>query len=250
MKKQIDINCDLGEGFGIYHFSDDSAILQQVSSCNIACGFHAGDPSIISATIRTAIANGVKIGAHPSYPDLQGFGRRTMRLTDQQLYDSVLYQVSAIYAMSQSLGGKMTHVKLHGALYNDSSRDLHLAKTSFKAIRDLDPHLIVYGLPGSEHEEAANTIGIEFYPEAFADRKYTSNGLLADRKMPGSLIEDPDEVAAQAVSIVNGQAVETMDGGVIPVIAKTICVHGDHPDILRNLKAMADRFNREHIAII
>lgn len=249
MKTIIDINCDLGEGFGIYRFSDDREILQQVSSCNIACGFHAGDPSIISTTIRTAIANQVKIGAHPSYPDLQGFGRRSMRLNDQQLYDSILYQISAVYAMTKSLGGKMHHVKLHGALYNDASKDLHLAKIAFKAVHDLDKDLKVYGLPGSEHEEAANIIGIDFYPEGFADRLYESTGLLTDRKRPDSLLEDPVKIAEQAISITKDQKTLSADGQQIFIKAKTICVHGDHPGILENLKTIKDEFLKENIEI-
>jgi UPF0271 protein len=234
----IDINCDLGEGFGIYKPVDDAALMKLISSCNIACGFHAGDPVLIRKTIDSALENQVKIGAHPSYPDLQGFGRRDMQLSEEELYTNVLYQVSALKGMVEALGGKMNHVKPHGALYNASARDEAISAPVYQAIFDVDPNLYVFGLPNSIHESVATKKGLKFIPEAFGDRRYLSTGALAPRSMDGAVINDLDNVSAQVVSIIRKGKVNTLDDQLFDIHAKTICIHSDTANSLDILKTL------------
>ena len=207
----IDLNCDLGEGFGNYIAGPDVSLLKHISSCSIACGYHAGDPLIIQSTIKEALKRNISIGAHPSYPDRQGFGRRSMRLNAKEHFAFVLYQVSAIKGMVESQGGQLKHVKPHGALYNDAALDENITRNIYEAISSIDEGLCVYGLSNTAHEHVANELGISFISEAFADRKYHSDGTLH-------------------------QEVVSVEGQKVNIPAKTICFHGDHPQTLPILK--------------
>jgi len=234
---QIDINCDLGEGYGVYQPFNDHLVMPLISSCNIACGFHAGDSKTIVSTIQMAVEYGVNVGAHPSFPDLQGFGRRNMNLSKDEIFALILYQVSALKGMTESLGAKLHHVKLHGALYNMSAENEEMAVSAFEAVKKIDESIIVYGLPNSFHESVALGLSIPFHSEAFADRLYTDQGHLASREIEGSVIKSAQEVAIQFLNLASGNEVRTISGDQLKIKKPhTICFHGDHPNILENLK--------------
>ena len=234
----IDINCDLGEGFGTYKVANDRELMPWLSSCNIACGFHAGDPLGIYQAIEAAIENDVNIGAHPGYPDLMGFGRRKMEMTHEELYATIIYQVSALKGMTEACGGKLVHVKAHGALYNYSAGEQHLADILAKAILAIDPALKYVGLPGSCHEKAATAVGLTFVREGFADRRYQKDGSLVPRRVEGALLVKEDEVLSQLMSMVSRQEVTTHEGDILRLQADTFCVHGDNPNALNLLKTI------------
>src|SRR5437773_29287 len=189
---RIDLNCDMGESFGAYTMGNDIAILDFVNSANIACGFHAGDPPTIHKTVEAALRKGVAVGAHPGFPDLQGFGRRTMAVSASEAYDMVIYQIGAVAAFAQALGGRLTHVKAHGALYNTAAKDQRLANAIAKAVHDFDPRLIMYGLAGSAMIEAAEDVGLRAANEVFADRTYQDDGSLTPRSQSNAMIEDEE----------------------------------------------------------
>ncbi|HJP98505.1 MAG TPA: 5-oxoprolinase subunit PxpA [Rhodanobacteraceae bacterium] len=225
--KSIDLNADLGESFGAWRMGDDAGVMPWITSANIACGFHAGDPATMDRTIALCIEHGVAIGAHPSLPDLQGFGRREMRVPADEVYAQTLYQMGALHAVAKARGGRLHHVKPHGALYNMAARDAGLAGAIACAIRDFDPTLILVGLAGSALVEAGRDAGLPVLGEGFCDRRYRSDGSLAPRSEAGAVIDDPDAAVAQAVSIaIRGEAVAT-DGSKVEVAADTLCVHGD-----------------------
>lgn len=237
-KMEIDINCDMGESYGHFKVGNDEQIFPYITSCNIACGFHGGDPLHIERTINNAVKHGVQIGAHPSYPDLAGFGRRKMQLSREELKAIIKYQVAALKGMAESLGGKLAYVKPHGALYNTAADDESEAITIIQAIREIDPQLALMGLAGSTTERVAMKEGIIFIAEAFADRKYESDGRLMSRSKAGSVISNPQEAADQVLSIVMKQRVISADGTSVPIRAQSICIHGDNPaavDILQTL---------------
>jgi len=225
MTKSIDLNCDMGESFGAWTMGQDDAVLAHVTSANIACGFHAGDPATMQRTVAAAVARGVAIGAHPSLPDLAGFGRREMRVTPAETYAMTLYQIGALAAIARAAGTKLHHVKPHGALYNMAARDRALADAIAGAVRDFDDTLIVVGLANSELPRAGEAAGLAVAHEAFADRRYEADGSLMARSKTGAVIDDVDAAAAQAVSIATRGEV-----GAIRVRADTICVHGDRAD--------------------
>jgi UPF0271 protein len=227
--KAIDINADLGEGFGAWSMGDDEAMLRVVSSANIACGFHAGDPGSIRRTTSRAAVLGVAMGAHPSLPDLVGFGRRAMAVTAGEVYDMVLYQIAALAAFARLAGSMLRHVKPHGALYNMAAVDLALACAIADAVRDFDPRLMLYGLAGSRLLEAGCQAGLTVVSEVFADRGYRSDGTLVPRSEQGALLHDPVQVSARAVAMVRDGGVESVEGVWVPLDAQTICVHGDSP---------------------
>lgn len=227
--KVIDINADLGEGFGAWSMGDDEAMLRVVSSANIACGFHAGDPGIMRRTTERAAGLGVALGAHPSLPDLAGFGRRAMAVTAGQVHDMVLYQVAALAAFARRAGSTLRHVKPHGALYNMAAVDLSLASAIADAVRDFDPRLMLYGLAGSQLLEAGRRAGLTVVSEVFADRGYRADGTLVPRSEPGALLHDPGQVSARAVAMVRDGGVESVEGAWVPLDVETICVHGDSP---------------------
>lgn len=241
---RIDINCDMGESYGRFKVGNDDDVFPYITSCNIACGFHGGDPLHIERTIAGALKHDVQIGAHPSYPDLAGFGRRRMQLSREELKAIIKYQTAALKGMAESLGGRLAYVKPHGALYNTAADDESESSTIIRAIREIDPRLALMGLAGSTTERVAAREGVPFIAEAFADRKYGSNGRLMSRDKAGSVISDPQEAAAQVLSIILEQRVVSADGKSVPIRAQSICIHGDSPaaiDILRTL----DRVLRE-----
>jgi UPF0271 protein len=227
---RVDLNADAGESFGAWALGDDAALLSHVTSVNVACGFHAGDPSVIRRTIRLAAAAGVRIGAHPGYPDLQGFGRRAMELTPADVEDLVLYQVAALLGIARAEGVRLAHVKPHGALYNAAARDRALARAIARAVASLDPGLVLVGLAGSSLIDAAAEAGLPGAAEAFADRAYRADGSLAPRHLAGAVIHDAGLVARRAVGIVRDGRVRSLESDCeIPVRADTLCIHGDTP---------------------
>ena len=243
----IDINCDMGEGFGNYQFGSDEDIFPYITSCNVACGFHAGDPLHIERTLMMAKEHAVQVGAHPSYPDLQGFGRRYLKMEAVELKAFIKYQVAAIQGLAASLGTPIRYVKPHGALYNRAADDEMEARTVVAAIRELDDTLALVGLAGSVLEQVAQQSGLEFIPEAFADRRYNPKGRLVSRQVPEAVIEEPGEAAAQVVSIITEQKVYTQDYQPVEVHAKSICIHGDNPEVIHVLKAIHEALKERNI---
>jgi len=226
---RIDINSDTGESFGAYTIGRDAGLFRAITSANVAAGFHAGDPSVLRATIRLAKANGVAVGAHPGFPDLVGFGRRELNVTPQEAEDFVLYQIAAVAGVAAADGVRLQHVKPHGALFNMAVRNKELAAAIAGAVAAFDKTLILFGLPGSEILNAGRAAGLRVAAEVFADRAYEPDGSLASRRKPNSVIHDPDAVVARAVRMVKERTVVAIDGSVVPLEADTICVHGDTP---------------------
>jgi UPF0271 protein len=226
---QIDLNADVGESFGAYRYGDDEGVLPSVSSANIACGFHAGDPAVMRRTVQLARRLGVAAGAHPGFPDLPGFGRRDMHLTTAELENLVAYQIGALAAVAAIEGVRLVHVKPHGALYNMAARDAGLADAIARAIRAVDAALVLFGLSGSELVSAGERAGLRVASEVFADRGYQPDGSLAPRGVPGALLTDVDEVVRRAVGMASGQPISCVDGSTLSVRAETICIHGDTP---------------------
>lgn len=226
---RIDLNCDMGESFGRYTLGDDAAMLDVVSSANVACGLHAGDPLVMQATVALAARKGVAVGAHPGYPDLQGFGRRAMALTPTEIEASVLYQIGALAGFARAVGVPLVHVKPHGALYNVAARDQIVAEAIVRAVAAFDPNLIVVTLPDSVLARAARTVGLRVACEGFADRAYCEDGSLVPRSATGAVIHDPALATARAIRMVVHGEVETITGEVIPLHIDTLCIHGDTP---------------------
>lgn len=224
---KIDLNCDLGESFGTYKIGVDEEILNFVTSANIACGFHAGDPGVMHKTVKLALEKSVSIGAHPGLPDLVGFGRRNMNISPEEAYDMVVYQVGALNAFVKSEGGIMQHVKPHGALYNMAAKDQVLAEAIAKAIYKVDPQLILFGLSGSELIKAGENIGLSTASEVFADRTYQQDGSLTPRINKDALITNSDTAIKQVIKMVTEGNVFCQQGFYIPIKADTICIHGD-----------------------
>jgi UPF0271 protein len=227
---RIDFNSDMGEGYGAWRMGDDAALLDHVTSANIACGFHAGDPATIHRTVGLAVAKGVAVGAHPSLPDLQGFGRRAMAISPAEAYDIVVYQIGALDAFARACGGRLAHVKAHGMLYNMAAKDRPLADAIARAVRDVDRSLVLFGLSGSELIRAAEATGLTAAAEVFADRSYQDDGSLTPRGRPGAMIEDVDVSIAQVKRMVLEGKVRAASGKDVPVRADTLCIHGDQPD--------------------
>jgi UPF0271 protein len=241
MKQKIDLNSDMGEGFGVWEMGNDLALLDYIDSTNIACGWHAGDPERMKKLVAAALDKQVLIGAHPSLPDLMGFGRREMAITPSDAYNFVLYQAGALQAFIRAQGGMLHHVKPHGALYNQAAKDKGLALAIAQAVKDLGDGIILYGLASSCFVEAAKEIGIPLWQEVFADRRYTSEGYLVPRTQPGALIESEDQAAAQALRMAQKGEVVALDGSIIKVQADTLCIHGDSPtalDFAKKIKAL------------
>jgi len=229
-RKAIDLNCDMGESFGAWRMGQDADVMPWITSANIACGFHAGDFSTMQQTVLLAKTHGVAIGAHVSLPDLQGFGRRELRVTPDEAYAMTLYQIGALAAFATAAGTRVAHVKPHGALYNMAAKDAALAEAIARATRDFDKGFILVGLAGSELPRAGAAIGLRVAHEAFADRRYEADGSLTPRREPDAVIHDVGAAVAQAVRIATTGSVETRDGRTIDVLAGTICVHGDRAD--------------------
>jgi UPF0271 protein len=237
-KPCIDLNCDVGEGFGVYSIGNDDALLKLATSVNIACGFHGGDAAVMRRTVRLAVENGVAIGAHPGLPDLAGFGRRTMNVSAQEVYDLTLYQIGALDGFARAAGGSMIHVKPHGALYNMLAANGELSEAFAQAVKDFDEKLILVGLAASALTEAGEKLRLRTAHEAFADRSYQPDGTLTPRSRPDALMHSTGEVVAQAVGIaLHGRAFAT-DGSELLVKAHTICLHGDSPDSAKSARAV------------
>ncbi len=225
--KTIDLNADMGESFGAWPKGNDAALLDIVSSANIACGFHAGDPDVMAATMRMAVEKSVSPGAHPGFKDLQGFGRRRMALPEGSLRNLVQYQVGAAQAMARAAGGTLHHMKLHGALANMASEDEALAATCFRAALDIAPDLVITVIAATAQQRAAEALGCAWAGEIFADRAYNNDATLRDRALPGAVISDPEIAAARVASMVAAGAIFSHDGTRIPARIDTVCLHGD-----------------------
>jgi UPF0271 protein len=223
----IDMNSDLGERFGAWKMGGDAAVISSVSSANVACGYHAGDPTIMRRTVELCAGRGVAVGAHVSYPDLIGFGRRNMACSPREVYDYCLYQIGALWAFCRARGVTLQHVKPHGALYNQAAKDRKLADAVAEAVRDAGDGLILMGLAGSEFAPAAKEAGVKFASEAFADRAYMKDGSLMPRSMEGSVIHDAELAAKRVVQMVTKGTVTSADGTEINFKPDTICLHGD-----------------------
>jgi 5-oxoprolinase (ATP-hydrolysing) subunit A len=226
---RIDLNADLGEGFGVWRLGDDEALLEVVTSANVACGFHAGDPVTMRRVCEAAVDRGVVIGAQVGYRDLQGFGRRRMQIEPDDLAADVLYQLGALDACARAAGSGVRYVKPHGALYNTAMDDRDQADAVASAVVAFDRSLPLLALPGSAMADAAHAAGLPFVPEAFADRAYLPSGRLVPRSEPGALVDNPYDVVARAAAFALHQCVTTTDGSVLPVEARSLCVHGDTP---------------------
>lgn len=224
---KVDLNSDLGESFGAYKIGSDEEILKYVTSVNIACGFHAGDPSVMKKTVKTALSNNVSIGAHPGLPDLIGFGRRNMSITPTEAYDMVVYQIGALYGFIKAEGVTMQHVKPHGSLYNMAAKDENLAKAIAQAVYDINPKLILFGLAGSESIKQGNLIGLQTVSEVFADRTYQSDGSLTPRNQSDAMVTDEKESIERVVRMIKDKKVRCQQGHDIDIKAETICIHGD-----------------------
>ncbi|MDX8047581.1 5-oxoprolinase subunit PxpA [Gracilibacillus sp. S3-1-1] len=223
----VDINCDMGESFGAYRMGRDEEILDYVTSANIACGFHAGDPTTMRKTVRLAIEKNVAIGAHPGLQDLVGFGRREVSISPEEAHDLVVYQIGALSGFVKAEGGKIQHVKPHGALYNMAAKNAELAEAIAKAVYQVDPELILFGLAGSELIKAGKKIGLKTASEVFADRTYQQDGSLTSRREANALIEDHQVAVDQVVRMVKEGKVQSVQGEDVSIQADTICIHGD-----------------------
>jgi 5-oxoprolinase (ATP-hydrolysing) subunit A len=245
----LDLNCDMGEGSGAYEIGNDEALLKIVSSANIACGFHAGDATIMRKTAKMALKQGVAVGSHPSFPDLQGFGRRNMTLSPQEIYDICVYQIGAMFGVVTSLGGVLHHVKPHGALYNMAAKDQNLAKAIAEATRNIDKNLILYGLSGSYLISEAEKIGLRTASEVFADRTYQNDGSLTPRNLPNAMIDEAESAVRQVILMVEKGFVVSTEGKNVPLKAETICIHGDGVHAVEFAKALRNELTKNGIEI-
>ncbi|HEX7064526.1 MAG TPA: 5-oxoprolinase subunit PxpA [Bacillales bacterium] len=223
----VDINCDMGESFGAYKMGRDEDILDFITSANIACGFHAGDPPTMRKTVKMALEKNVGIGAHPGLPDLLGFGRRNMAISPEEAYELVVYQVGALDGFVKAEGGKMQHVKAHGALYNMAAKDKDLAEGIAKAVYDVNPELVLFGLAGGELVKAGDKVGLRSASEVFADRTYQEDGTLTSRRQADALIQDQETAARQVIRMVKEGKVRSQQGPDVSITANTACIHGD-----------------------
>jgi UPF0271 protein len=227
---RIDINGDMGEGFGSYRIGQDESLMPFITSANIACGYHAGDPMIMARTVELARTHGVGVGAHPGYPDLLGYGRRNLETFPGEVKNYILYQIGALAAFARSLGLKLQHVKPHGAMYNLAARDERTAREVIEAVKMYDPELILVTLSGSLCAQMASDAGLRIAREVFPDRAYLSNGQLAPRSKAGAVIHDPEQVKERVLRLVESGRMTSMDGHEIIIQVDTLCVHGDNPE--------------------
>ena len=246
---KVDVNCDLGESFGRYELGEYEDVLQYVTSANIACGFHAGDPTVMRKTVAKAVEHNVRIGAHPSLPDLIGFGRREMKVTPQEVYDMVVYQIGALDAFLRVHNTQLQHVKPHGALYNMAAVDPLLAEAIAKAVHDVSPSLVLYGLSGSELTKAGERIGLTVAHEVFADRTYQRNGTLTPRSEAHALITDEQQALEQIRKMVLKGQVKAVDGSIVDLKADTICVHGDTPHAVAFARLIYDDLRQREVNV-
>ena len=245
--KKIDLNCDMGESFGAYKLGMDEKVIQYITSANIACGWHAGDPLVMDKTVKMAVEHGVGVGAHPGYPDLLGFGRRNMDCTPDEIRSYVAYQVGALQGFCKIHGTRLRHVKPHGALYLTAVVNEVVARAVAEAIVSVDPDLLYVALAGAKGEmmtRIGKDVGLKVVYEAFPDRAYTPEGNLVPRRDPGAVIKDPQEVARRALRMATEGVVIAVDDTSIPIEAQTLCVHGDTPsavDLVRNIHEILEK---------
>ncbi len=244
----VDLNADMGEGFGRYRLNDD-ALLATVTSASIACGFHAGDPVVMRETVTNALGRGVTIGAHPGYPDLVGFGRRDLAVTPSEVEAMVVYQIGALQAVCAAAGAHLRFVKPHGSLYNRAARDSATADAIARAVRSVDASLILLGLARSALIEAAARVGIRSVSEAFVDRGYRSDGTLVPRGEPGAILIDVSTIAERALRMVETSTVLSADGTVVSVRAESLCTHGDGPDAAEIVRAVRMRLEQAGVSV-
>ena len=245
----IDLNADAGESFGAWTLGNDEKLFDYITSANIACGFHAGDPLTIQKTVQLAKEKNIHIGAHPGYPDLVGFGRRPIKATPEDIYADVLYQISALSGFCKVAGVPMRHVKAHGALSNVASGDAATAKAIAQAVKDFDKDLPLVVLPSTELETQALSLNLPIIKEGFPERAYLKNGQLAPRSMQGSSIHDPQGAARRALQMVSEKRIETIDGSYFALDVQTLCIHGDNPNAVEIAKAIREKLEGEGIKI-
>lgn len=246
---RVDLNCDLGESFGNYKLGMDELVIPLISSANVACGFHASDPVVMNKTIAMASEAGIRVGAHPGYLDLMGFGRRNMTLSFDEAKNYVLYQLGALDAFCKVHGVKMQHVKPHGALYNMAAKDYELSKAICEAVKEYDDTLIVMALSGGELVKAAKDMGLRVAMEVFADRAYEEDGSLVNRRKEGAMITDENEAIARVVRMIKENKVRTITGKDIPIQADSVCVHGDGEKALAFVQKIRETLTKEGITI-
>ena len=246
---KIDLNCDLGESFGRWELGEDEAVMRVVTSANVACGLHAGDPQVMDRTVRLAGRHGVSLGAHPGYPDLQGFGRRVIDLTVEEAENFVLYQIGALFAFARANRVELVHVKPHGALYNQAARDQALAEAVARAVARFSKELILVGLAGSALVAAGLAVGLRVANEGFPDRAYQPDGSLRPRRLPGALIETTEEICAQAVRLAVDGIPFAVDGTQRKQTVDTLCIHGDHPGAATRAAAVRRALEEQGIMV-
>jgi UPF0271 protein len=246
----VDLNADLGEAFGVYSMGADEAVLAYVTSANVACGFHAGDPTVIDRTVASAVRAGVAVGAHPGHFDLRGFGRREIAASAGEVEADVLYQVGAVAAFARAHGSHLTHAKPHGALYNQAARDEGLARAIARGVARFGREVALVGLAGSDAmRRAAEAEGLRFAAEAFVDRAYDAEGRLVPRSRPGALITDPAAAAARALRIARDRVVTSIEGVEVPLHADTLCLHGDTPHALDVARAVREALEGAGVSV-
>jgi len=246
---KIDVNCDMGESYGTWRMGDDEALMPHITSASVACGWHAGDPVVMRSTVRLAKRHGVRIGAHPGYPDLLGFGRRPMQVSQEEARDYILYQIGALAAFAKAEGIRLQHVKPHGALYNVAVKDRDLSCAIAQAVAEADPALILVGPPDSEIVRAGWGAGLKVAREGFGDRAYNEDGSLVSRKTPGALVTDPDAVADRVLLMLEGK-VRAITGRIIAVTVDTICLHGDTPGVPAIAKRLRERLEGAGVKVV
>ncbi len=247
---KIDLNVDLGESFSTYKIGNDEELMNYISSANIACGWHGGDPMVMRKTVKLAKERDVAIGAHPSYPDKLGFGRRYMRISEEEAKNYVLYQIGALYGFAKAEGLKMQHVKPHGALYNAMVKEEELAMGIIEGILEFDKNLIFVGPSNSKIMDMARDMGARVAHEVFADRAYNSDGTLVPRGKHGAVIEDKEEIARRVVSMIKDGGISSIDGKWVELKADTICIHGDNPNAVEIAKYLREILKDEGIEIV
>ena len=247
--KTIDLNCDMGESFGAYTIGADEAVMASISSANVACGFHGGDPVVMRRTVRLARDHGVAVGAHPGFPDLVGFGRREMRISPQEVEDLVLYQIGALAAVAKSEGLRLAHVKPHGALYNMAAQDRPLAQAIAQAVKDFDPRLVLFGLSGSELVRAGEQAGLKTASEVFADRTYQPDGSLTPRTQADAMIHDGEASIVQVKRMIEEGKVKSLGGPDVVVRADTLCIHGDEPNAVDFAKRIRQALDADGVRV-
>ncbi|MBS9716066.1 LamB/YcsF family protein [Pseudohalocynthiibacter aestuariivivens] len=249
MTKHIDLNADMGESFGDWVMGNDPALLDTVTSANIACGFHAGDPDVMAKTMRLAVKRGVGIGAHPGFADLQGFGRRRINLSAENLRNMICYQLGAAQAMARAAGGQISHFKLHGALSNMACEDPEIARVCYKAAQEIAPTIKIMVLASTPMQDVAEELGCYWAGEIFADRAYNDDASLVDRSFPGAVIHDPEQAAKRVLDMVQRNAIISANGKHIAAQIDTICMHGDTPNSIKIAKAVKSTLLRNEIAV-